>query len=312
MKYSLLTGFIKAAARLPLWVLYGLSDLAAFILHKVVKYRVNIVRGNIAQAFPEMSEKERREIENRFYRNLCDIFIETVKLAHISDKEITERVRVKNIDAVNNALRSGKSVVVMLGHFGNWEWITRSALDFLPEAIACEIYHPLRDKNFDRFMLELRSRFGTENIPMAKTYRRLLEINRNGKNFVCGFIADQRPFTPVLKHWTDFLGIDTAYVDGGEIIGTKLGAEFVYGEMMRVKRGYYELTFSELKPLKDNQENPLTRAYLKKLEDSIRRYPAGWLWSHNRWKRKRNPESIEQISNGSGDSSVSLKTLDEK
>lgn len=288
MKYKFFRGALKTAAHLSLRALYLLSDIAAFILYRVVKYRVKIVRNNLAMAFPEKSEKERRKIEKKFYRHLCDIFIESAKLAHISDKEIEKRVQIKGVEFVNGPLRNGKSVVFMLGHFGNWEWVTCAARKFLPEAISCEIYHPLRDKVFDRIMLDLRSRFGTENIPMAHTYRRLLEIHREGKNFVCGFISDQRPLTPALKHWTDFLGIDTAYVDGGEVIGKKLGAEFVYGEMMPTKRGHYELTFSPIEPMNDDEENPYTRAYLKKLEDSIRRSPSNWLWSHNRWKRKRN------------------------
>ncbi len=278
---------LKTAARLPLRALYLLSDIAAFVLYRVVKYRVGIVRKNLAMAFPEKSEKERREIERKFYRHLCDIFIETAKLAHISDKEVQRRVKFKGIEVVNDALASGKSVILMLGHFGNWEWVTSAAPHFLPGSVSCEIYHPLRNKAFNRILLDLRSRFGTENIPMARTYRRLLEINREGKNFVCGFISDQRPFTPVLKHWTDFLGVDTAYVDGGEVIGKKLGAEFVYVEMMPQKRGHYLMEFSRITPLEDNDENPYTRAYMKKLEQSIRRSPSSWLWSHNRWKRKR-------------------------
>lgn len=290
MKYRFYHGLLKGFAHLPLRVLYLLSDMAAFILYKVVKYRIGVVRNNLAMAFPEKSEKERLKIETHFYRHLCDIFIETAKLAHISDKEIEKRVRIEGAECINDALAEGKSVVMMLGHFGNWEWVTSAARKFRPDAISCEIYHPLRNKVFGRIMLDLRSRFGTENIPMAHTVRRLLEIHRDGKNFVCGFIADQRPFTPALKHWTDFLGIDTAYVNGGEVIGVKMGAEFVYGEMMPEKRGHYVLTFSKLKPLEDGEENPYTRAYLARLEESIRLSPSSWLWSHNRWKRKRNKE----------------------
>ncbi|MDE6538113.1 MAG: lysophospholipid acyltransferase family protein [Muribaculaceae bacterium] len=287
MKYRFLKGIIKAFALQPLWMMYGLSDLASFILYRIVKYRVPVVRKNLAMAFPEKSDKERREIEKKFYRHLCDVFIETAKLAHISDKEMARRVTVKGAEHVNNAIRNGKSVIFMLGHFGNWEWVTYASRYFLPGTISCEIYHPLRDKEFDKVMLDLRQRFGNENIPMSKTYRRLLEINKEGKHFACGFISDQRPFTPVLKHWTDFFGIDTAYVDGGEVIGNRLGAEYVYAEMMPEKRGHYTLTISPLKPLEDRGENPLTRAFLKRLEESIRKNPPSWLWSHNRWKRKR-------------------------
>lgn len=286
-RYRFFKYLIKGFALLPLPALYLLSDAAAFVLHRMVKYRVDVVRKNLRMAFPEKSEKDLREIENGFYRHLTDIFVETAKLAHISDKEIQRRVKVAGIENINEPLSRGKSVVFMLGHFGNWEWVTSSALLMDKDAIKSEIYHPLRDKAFDRLMLGLRSRFGTENIPMDRSVRRLLGIVRGGGKFVCGFIADQRPFTPELKHWTDFLGIDTAYVNGGEVIGTKIDAEFVYGEMRPVRRGYYQLTYSKLLPLEGCMENPYTRAYLRRLEESIRRYPTQWLWTHNRWKRRR-------------------------
>lgn len=115
-------------------------------------------------------------------------------------------------------------------------------------------------------------------------------MRQEGKTWICGFISDQRPLTnaPVLKYWTDFLGIDTAYVNGGEVIGTKLGAEFFYTEMMpEGKRGHYVMSFSRLNPLDDGGENPFSRAFLARLEESIRQCPHAWLWSHNRWKRKR-------------------------
>lgn len=287
LKYRLMNGAINALARLPLRALYLFSDAARLILHRVVKYRVDVVRKNLAMAFPDKSAKELRKIENDFYRHLFDIFVEAAKLAHISDKEARHRIELVNIDVINKALESGRSVVLMLGHYGNWEWVTALTRDLNKDAIACQIYNPLHNKPFNRVMLNLRSRFGSENIPMHKSVRRLLGIHRDGGKFVCGFIADQRPFSPELKHWTDFLGLDTAYVNGGEVIGEKIGAEYVYVEMLPVKRGHYKMTFRKIEPLTDGQENPYTRAYLQMLEESIRRNPSYWLWSHNRWKRKR-------------------------
>jgi len=243
-------------------------------------------------AFPEKSEKELRQIEGRFYQHFCDIFVEAAKLAHISDKEVDRRVKIEGVEHINSALAKGHSVVLMIGHFGNWEWITALARYINPEAVMAQIYHKINDKTFNQVMLDLRSRFGSENIPMSHTYRRLLEINREGRKFVCGFISDQRPFTPELKHWTDFLGIDTAYVNGGEVIGRKLGAEFLYVECRPEKRGHYVIETSPIIPMDDKEENPYTRAYLKMLEQSIRRNPSYWLWSHNRWKRRRTAKCV--------------------
>ena len=178
-------------------------------------------------------------------------------------------------------------MVLLLGHYGNWEWVTYAARKFVPGAVMCEIYHPLSDEAMDRVMLELRSRFGTENIPMRHTLRRLLEIHKEGRQFVCGFISDQRPFEGEPKHWTDFLGIDTPVINGGEAIGSRIGAEFFYAGITPEKRGRYTLTLSKLEPVDDGEENPYTRAYFRKLEEDIRRKPPYWLWSHNRWVHGR-------------------------
>lgn len=287
-KYHLYRFLLNLVTIWPLRALYPLSDLVSFILHKVVKYRVQVVRKNLAMAFPEKSKEELKQIEDEFYGHLCDIFIEAAKLSNMSERELNRRIKIEGVEHINSALAQGRSVVLLMGHFGNWEWVTALARRISPIAIMAEIYHILSDKDFDRLMIELRSRFGTENIPMQKTVRRLLEINQQGRQFVCGFISDQRPFTPELKYWTNFLGIDTAYVNGGEVIGKKLGTEFLYVECRPIKRGHYVIDVSPLKPLEDSEENPYTRAYLARLEQSIRQNPSYWLWSHNRWKRKRN------------------------
>lgn len=286
-KYRIINGLIEIIACLPLSVLYLIGDVVCFFLHRVFRYRLRIVRKNLADVFKNEPVEELRHVENAFYRHLVEVFVETLKLAHISDKEMMRRVSVEGIELVNDAVARGQSVVLMLGHYGNWEWVTASAMHMDRKAVICEIYHPLRNKAFDRVMLRLRSRFGTENIPMSKSVRRLLSIHREGGVFVCGFIADQRPFSRDLKHWTDFCGIDTAYVNGGEVIGCKISAEFLYAEMLPLRRGYYKLSFSRLEPLDDNKENPYSRAFLQRLEASVISNPPYWLWSHNRWKRKR-------------------------
>lgn len=289
----LVWGVLKMVAVLPLGLLYGVSDFAAWLLHTVVGYRRDMVASNMAKAFPEASEEERRGWERKFYRYLCDVFVETAKLACVSEREMGRRVKIEGVEVVNDAIAAGRSVVLLLGHYGNWEWVTYAARHFHPGVVTCEIYHPLSNKVMDAVMLRLRSRFDTENIPMSRAVRRLIEIHKGGERFVCGFIADQRPFTPELKHWTTFLGLDTPYVNGGEVIGGKLGADFIYCEMLPLRRGHYRLTFSRLEPAQPLPgeaplENPYTEAYLRALEVSIRRNPPYWLWSHNRWKRHRN------------------------
>lgn len=288
IRYRFYKSIIKTLAFLPLNWLYLIGAPLRFVLHKLIRYRVKVVRHNLELVFPELTRKNRIKIENDYYKYLVDVAMETIKLAHISDREIKQRVKVEGVELINEAIKNGRSVVLMLGHFGNWEWVTATTLYMDRSAILCEIYHPLMDKAFDYVMLKLRGRFGTENISMSKSIRHLLNIHRSGGKFVCGFIADQRPFSHELKNWTEFCGHQTAYTVGGEVIGKKIGAEFIYANIVPVNRGYYKIIFSKLEPIKDEQPYPYTRAFLRELEKSIRSNPPYWLWSHNRWKRKRN------------------------
>lgn len=285
--YKLTIGLLRAVAHLPLRVLYILSDIAFFVLFYVVRYRRKMVRGNLRKALPDASERELAMYERGFYRHLCDVFIEAVKLLHISDEEADRRIKVYGTEGVDEAIRGGQSVVVMLGHYGNWEWVPAVMRHISEPVVSCQIYHPLSNKIMDQVMLTIRSRFGSESIPMARTVRRLFEIERDGGHFICGFIADQRPFTRALPHWTTFMGLDTPYVTGGETIGDRVGAAFFYLDVEKPSRGNYRLTFKRIEPLTDGAEFPITRSYLKMLEETIKRDPRFWLWSHNRWKRKK-------------------------
>ncbi len=289
--YYIVLGLFKAVALLPLKVLYLISDLGFLVIFHCVKYRRKVVRHNLDMVFGEKRSKEEIEkIEKEFFRYLCDSFLETIKQLHISDKEMKRRMKVTNGDLVDSLGKEGRSQVVMLGHYCNWEWLQTLALFVDNDLLIGQLYQPLSSKVMDRIMLKIRSRFGLENIPRDLAIRRLLGIEREGRNFFIGFISDQRPAGPVKSYhnWVEFLGQDTAYVVGGEAIGKKVDAHFLYADVRRIKRGYYELTFVpiEVDP-EDKDPNPYTRKFLRMLEESIERDPAYWLWSHKRWKKKR-------------------------
>lgn len=286
LKYHFLKGTLTLLSKLPLCLLYPVSSFAAWILRDVVGYRRKVVEDNLRRAFPEASTESVKIWTGQFYRHLCDTFIESIKLLGISDKEIDRRIKVFNPEIVDQAIAEGHSVVLFLGHYGNWEWVPAIVRHFRNDAEMVQIYHPLRNKVFDRLMLKIRSRFGSESIPMANTYRRLVELQRGGKGFVAGFISDQRPAGHHTDNWTEFMGIETDYLSGGEIIGNRLHCKYVYLDVEPSDRGYYNLTFKEISPIDDGKDFPYTRSYLRLLEDTIRRNPPYWLWSHKRFSHR--------------------------
>lgn len=284
-------GLLTCVARLPLGILYLVSDFAFFLLYYVVKYRRKVVVANLRRAFPEASHEQIRKYERGFYRHLCDIFVEAVKFLHISDEEVDRRIEVVDAELVNESYRNGKSIVLMLGHYGNWEWVP-DIVRYFDEGLHCsQIYHPVSSKTFDAVMMQIRSRFPSENIPMERAVRRLLALHKEGRRWVCGFIADQRPTTGDKRHWTKFMGLDTAYLIGGETIGRHVGTDYLYVDVEKLKRGYYRLIFKRIvPPADDHEEYPYTREYMRMLEQSIRRAPELWLWSHKRWKHPKPKE----------------------
>ena len=285
--------FLRLVALLPLRVLYVVSDLMCFLFGRVAGYRKKTVMGNLQRSFPEKSEAELKKIAQGFYRHLCDCIVETVKLLHISDNELHRRIVVRGGDMIERIAADGRPVVVFLGHYGNWEWVQQVTRHYQRPPINAEIYRPIHDKVVDKIMLLIRGRFDTVPIPQHKAVRTLLRMRNEGQQFLVGFISDQRPNSPHLRHWTTFLHQDTAFAAGGEEIGNHLDAHFVFLHVEKPQRGHYEMTFHEMSIDNNASEDyPYTKCFLRLIEEAINKAPEYWLWSHNRWKYDREGNKI--------------------
>lgn len=285
--YRFTVGVMKAMALLPLPMLYGVSRFMYFVAYRIFGYRKKVVRVNLRLVFKDKSEGELRAIERKFFLHLCDLMVETVKLLHISDRTMKRRFRVTNPEVIEQLARDGRPIIGFLGHYCNWEWVQAFSLSFPKEMHAGQIYQPLNSKVADRVMLKIRSRFGLENIPQPRAIRRILEIGRGDENFIIGFISDQRPTGRNFHHWTTFLGMDTPFAAGAETLGEKVGAHYIYLDLEKPRRGHYTLTAKPIVIDEDHtyEDFPHTRKFLEMLDETIRRDPAYWLWSHKRWKR---------------------------
>ena len=283
VKYALYRGALTPLAWLPRPVLYGIGSGVRVLLERVVGYRRDIIRRNLRNSFPEKTEAELRAIEHDFYSQLADNFVETIMLLDMSDDEAARRIQFRGIDEVNACADAGKSVILYLGHYGNWEFAPRiSAVSSFD--ISAQVYKPLRDRAFDRLMLKVRSRFNPVSIPQKKVFRQLIAWRNEGKRVITGFIADHRSNSKVSHHEMEFLNHRTQFNPGGEEIGARTGAEYFYLDCEKPSRGHYIFTFRKIVPSVPGEESPYTREYMRMLEATIRRRPGLWLWSHRRWK----------------------------
>jgi KDO2-lipid IV(A) lauroyltransferase len=271
---------------LPFSLFYLLSDLLYLLIYKVVGYREKVVYENLKNSFPEKSHKELKEIEKKFFHYLCDLVLETLKTLTISKKEALRRCAFnENAIAIFKQLNDEKkSCILVMGHFGNWEW-AGSSFSLLNSQQLYVIYHPLSNKYFDTLMYNMRSRFGTKLYAMKDTMREMIR-NRHEIN-ATAFIADQTP-SPEGAYWTTFLNQDTPVFWGTEKIAQKLNYPVLYATVNRKKRGYYEVNVEYLvKNPKDTNEGEISELHTRKLEKDIIAQPEIWLWSHRRWKYKR-------------------------
>lgn len=289
MKSSTLKSILSPFAMLPLGALYLFSDLAAGVLHSVVRYRRRVVRDNLQACFPDMPAAELRALERRFYRNFTDSFVETLKLMHISDDEMAGRMEFAGTEILDDLMARGRSIVVYFGHLFNWEWAPsvslHTALKPSEDVVFAQVYRPLRSSAFDSIMLSLRSRFDSESIDKARTLRRLIQLKKEGKVSITGFMSDQHPSHGDDGYVTTLLGRPTAMISGTETLARRLDMAVVYWDMEKISRGHYRIT---TRLIADNPsdlpQGEITNRYTRLLEQTITRNPALWLWSHKRWK----------------------------
>ncbi len=288
---------VRGLEYLPLRALYVLADVLFVLLYHILRYRRRMVRANMCAAFPDMDRRTLRRNIRGFYRNFADYIVETIKLLHVDTETITGRMTFEGLDIIEDHLRHGRSVVAYFAHTFNWEWAPSITRDF-PSGIADtvifgQIYRPLRSRRWDELMLKVRSRFGAVSIPKRMTLRHLLQSRKDGRLSLTGFMSDQKPSHGDPEHIIEFLGQKTRVITGTETLARRLDMAAVYWDMTKKSRGHYHIT---VRPITDNvaetAEGEVTDTYFKLLEETIRRQPQIWLWSHNRWQRnRRHPET---------------------
>lgn len=283
IKSRLILGSLKAIARLPLGVLYGVSDFITFIFRHVLHYRKKVIEDNLRACFPEKSEEEIQKIKNGFYSHLADLIMESIKLLHISDKELDRRIEVRGAEMVDECAATNTPVMLYLGHYGNWEWVQDISRFYKGDIESYYVYKPLRDPGSNHIFATLRHRFDAEGLEQKGVARALLRFRAEKKNFIVGFIADQRPNREHSPGLTTFFGRPTDFFIAAEPLGDRLKARHIYLDVEKTGRGSYRFTFKPIIPTDTETDNPVTKEYFKMLEATIRRQPPYWLWSHKRW-----------------------------
>jgi len=277
---------IKLLSKLPLSILYGIANIIHFIFIYLFNYRKKVIEQNLTNAFPDKNRKEIKLIRNQFYGYFTDIFIEFIKGNTISKEEILKRIKIIGDEEVRKRIANNQSVILVAGHQGNWEWaIHRLALTNYTNDI---IYQKLNNKEFNDFTYQIRTRFEGINLLEKRESVILTRDRKNIPRAIC-LLSDQAPQKPESAYWTKFMNQDTAFFTGLERFAREYNYPVFYVELIRTKRGNYEMRYELLAdlPLENIPKGQILESFARKLEKSVFNYPDQYLWSHRRWKHKK-------------------------
>lgn len=283
--FGLIKFFLFLISLFPFWLLYLIADGFYILLYYIIQYRRDVVHTNLANAFPDKTVQERNEIEKKYFHYLSDLIVESVKMLTISQESIKKRFTVVNGEEFTKHFNNGKNILVVTGHYGNWEWGTLGIPSAVKEKVLV-VFKPQSNKQFEVLINKMRSRFGSVMIPMKQTFRKLIEYKNQPHMLV--LVGDQTPPWSESNYFTSFLNQQTAVFLGVEKLAKATNNPIIYFNITRKKRGYYEC---EIKTLvenpKETKEYEITEIHTRELEKNIRLKPEFWLWSHRRWKFDR-------------------------
>jgi KDO2-lipid IV(A) lauroyltransferase len=210
----------------------------------------------------------------------------------LTDEIIEREVRIRNPELFHSVLRRGKGLILMTGHFGNWEWMSVGTARILGHPYTV-VVHSIHNSSVDALVEYWRTMHGNRVVPMGVAIREIVRTLR--ERGVVAMIADQSG--PSGAYYVRFFGRHAATYEGPAVFALKTGAPIIFGFSVRQPDGSYALDIEEL-PMKDlkgsSEENiqELTRRHVRALERAVRAHPDHWLWQHKRWKHTPHEGSI--------------------
>ena len=277
---------------LPLRVARRLARWLGLLLYHFIPIRKGLTLAQLRRAFPEMSDTEIRRIAQGSYVNLITTMFEMMWIPRLTDDIIAEQIHVLNPEVFTNALRRGKGMILMTGHFGNWEWMSVGTARLFKQSYTV-VVHPIHNPGVDRLVEHWRTMYGNRIVPMGLAIREIIRTLR--ERGVVAMIADQSG--PSGSYYVRLFGRHAATYEGPAVFALRSGAPVLMGLSVRRPDGSYELEIEELptqdlKGLTDENLHELTRRHVRALERGIRKHPELWLWQHKRWKHNPHAESV--------------------
>lgn len=264
-----------------------LGGVVGKIAFLVVKKRREIALSNLRMIFKDKSENEIKEIAKESFANLGKTLIEFLRLPKYDKNQLMDIVKIDGEENLIQAISSGKGVLIITAHFGNWELIFHILTLFTDRLSA--VAQRFKNQWFDKLVNSYRIIHGGEIIEKADSIKQVISHLRNGYCVV--ILGDQDAGNSGI--FIDFMGVSASVAKGPAIFAMKTGAIVLNIFDIRQSDGSHIIKVSN--PMKFEGSGNLqedikryTSEITKSLEYMICKYPSQWLWLHNRWKTRCN------------------------
>ncbi|MFD2552212.1 lysophospholipid acyltransferase family protein [Bizionia sediminis] len=285
LAYILIYPILWVISILPFRLLYAVSDGLFVLLYYLIGYRKKVVKANLKLAFPNKTDKELNQIRKKFYHHLCDMILESIKSMTISEAEMKKHFTFTNVALLQDLEKQKRSVALVCAHYGSWEWIF--ILQTYVNMTGYAIYKQLANTYFDKLVKRIRAKYNSHLITTKEAILTISAAHERGEITLCGFASDQSPKAEKAHHWKDFMGIKVPVHTGAEMLAKKLDMTVVFFGVKRIKRGYYETTFTTIAHNPNAFPNySITDKFLELVEAQINEAPEYYLWTHKRWKHR--------------------------
>ena len=275
-KWFVLALPLKSAQRLG----YYFGSIAFYLLPE----RRRITFENLRHAFSEKNKAELTSIALGAFRNMGISLIELLWFPNLKDDIIRKLVKPKNIDLMLSGFSAGKGMVMLSGHFGNWELIALS-IAYLSKIPITIVVQTQDNRLVDKIINHHRCIFGNKVIPMGMSVREIIRTLQSGG--IVAIAPDQSASPEGV--YVEFFGRMVTTHQGPAVFALRSKAPLQIGFIIRQPDGTYEVVleeipFSDLDGYNEGNVKELTRRHTAVLEKYIRKYPDQWLWMHRRWK----------------------------
>ena len=262
----------------------SLYNLLSYLINFIFFYRKKIVLNNIKLAFPSKSNLEIKNIYKGFRLYFINLICEIIKMFSSNISFYKKRINIQNISLINDYYNKNQSVIIIGGHYNNWEW-AGPILSEIGKHHFVSVYKALSNTFFNKLMIKIRSRYNIDVVEMNDLVK---YIFGNKKCKIIALISDQNPTVNEKTKWISFFNHQVPVADGPEKIAKKFNYPVLFCDIQKVSNGYYNISFEILEDNpQESKDGDITKKFFKRLEKQINDDPNNYLWSHNRWKHKK-------------------------